>query len=290
MHRPVALVAADALGQQPRLRQRLQAQLVAQHALAALVQAERDLALAERIVQPHQLAVGGFAARVVVEQAPLQGQRAAKIAPGLELDGPALEGAAPFGRMALALRRQPGIELRAFFVENEPGAQHPVFDAAGVFEAPLGHRAPERLHVTGHAARAQLVFVGIERVGQAGRAQPVQGAAQVAAAGGFVEVAPKQIGEFAAARNAAERQPHQQSERLLDGQPQLGAVDPYARDADPPETKAGVDRHARTSGAGRPGLSVGTWQSATAVVIGMAALRRLRPPSLASEPAAGARS
>jgi hypothetical protein len=105
-----SLARADAFGQEARFRQRLELQLVTQGPLAAVEQLEGGAALAERIVQPHQLAVGRLAQRIVGEQKAVQGQRRGDVTGGLEVAGVPGSQRLPVTHKALASLPHPGIE------------------------------------------------------------------------------------------------------------------------------------------------------------------------------------
>ncbi|MEO5881790.1 MAG: hypothetical protein ABIQ06_05190, partial [Caldimonas sp.] len=71
---------ANAFGQQAGLGQRLEAELVVQGPLAALEHLDRRGALAERVVQAHEVAIRGFLQPILVEQFAMHGHGATQIA------------------------------------------------------------------------------------------------------------------------------------------------------------------------------------------------------------------
>ena len=75
---------ADLLGERDRRRRRRDAELVAQHLAAALPGGERGAALAEQVVQAHDVDVVQLLQRVVVDQAGVPAERGAGVAGGLQ--------------------------------------------------------------------------------------------------------------------------------------------------------------------------------------------------------------
>ena len=205
---------ADALGQQAGLGQRLEPELVAQDPLAAVEQLERGAALAERVVQAHQLAIAGLLQRVVVEQLAVDRQRRAQVAAGLERACVRATRRCPLAQEALAPARAASRRSRRV-VELEPFAERAGAQGERLRRAAVATTAARsRARSLSTPASADAVVVGDERVAQAGGAQPVQGAAQVAPCRRLVEAAPEQLGETRSRRRRPRREVDEQRQRL----------------------------------------------------------------------------